>query len=40
MVETTSSFEEWLNWEAFLACKHRQASYPVLRGRGQAHLQQ
>ncbi len=28
MVETTSSFEEWLNWEAFLACKHRQASYP------------
>ena len=28
MVETTSSFEEWLNWEAFLACKHRQATYP------------
>lgn len=28
MVETTSSFEEWLNWEAFLACKLRQASYP------------
>lgn len=29
LVETTSSFEEWLNWEAFLACKHRQASYPL-----------
>ena len=28
MVETTSSFEEWLTWEAFLACKLRQASYP------------
>jgi hypothetical protein len=28
MVETTSSFEEWLNWEAFLACKSREASYP------------
>ena len=28
MVETTSSFEEWLNWEAFLACKLREASYP------------
>lgn len=28
MVETTSSFEEWLNWEAFLACKFREASYP------------
>ena len=28
MVETTSSFEEWLNWEAFLACKLRQAGYP------------
>lgn len=28
MVETGSSFEEWLNWEAFLACKQRQASYP------------
>ena len=28
MVETTSSFEEWLNWEAFLACKHREVSYP------------
>ena len=28
LVETTSSFEEWLNWEAFLACKLREASYP------------
>lgn len=28
MIETTSSFEEWLNWEAFLACKFRQESYP------------
>ncbi|AMV27245.1 hypothetical protein VT84_22780 [Gemmata sp. SH-PL17] len=28
MVETTSSFEEWLNWEAFLACKLREATYP------------
>ena len=28
MIETGSSFEEWLNWEAFLACKLRQASYP------------
>lgn len=28
MTETTSSFEEWLNWEAFLACKDREASYP------------
>jgi len=28
MVETTSSFEEWLHWEAFLACKHCQSSYP------------
>lgn len=28
MAETTSSFEEWLNWEAFLACKHYQATYP------------
>jgi hypothetical protein len=28
LVETTSSFEEWLNWEAFLACKQREASYP------------
>ena len=28
MVETGSSFEEWLTWEAFLACKFREASYP------------
>ena len=28
MVETTSSFEEWINWEAFLACKLREATYP------------
>ncbi|MDB5308832.1 MAG: hypothetical protein JWO38_3034 [Gemmataceae bacterium] len=28
MVETTSSFEEWLNWEAFLACKLGEPSYP------------
>lgn len=28
MVETALSFEEWLNWEAFLACKHREMSYP------------
>jgi hypothetical protein len=28
MVEAGLSFEEWLNWEAFQACKHRQASYP------------
>jgi hypothetical protein len=28
MVEAGSSFEEWLAWEAFLACKLRQASYP------------
>jgi hypothetical protein len=28
LVETTSSFEEWLNWEAFLGCKLREASYP------------
>jgi hypothetical protein len=28
MVETTSSFEEWLNWEAFLACKAVQEDYP------------
>jgi hypothetical protein len=28
LVETTSSFEEWLTWEAFLACKFRQASDP------------
>ena len=29
MVEATSSFEEWLTWEAFLACKLRQESYPL-----------
>ncbi len=28
MVDTASSFEEWLVWEAFLACKLRQESYP------------
>lgn len=28
LIETASSFEEWLNWEAFLACKLREASYP------------
>lgn len=28
MSENDSSFEEWLTWEAFLACKLRQASYP------------
>ncbi len=28
MAETASSFEEWLNWEAFLACKQHQKSYP------------
>jgi hypothetical protein len=28
MVEAGSSFEEWLCWEAFLACKLRQESYP------------
>lgn len=28
LTETTSSFEEWLNWEAFLACKLRQVAYP------------
>ena len=28
LVETGSSFEEWLVWEAFLACKLREASYP------------
>jgi hypothetical protein len=28
LIETTSSFEEWLNWEAFLGCKQREASYP------------
>lgn len=28
LVEAGSSFEEWLTWEAFLACKLRQQSYP------------
>jgi len=28
LVETSLSFEEWLAWEAFLACKSRQATYP------------
>jgi hypothetical protein len=28
LVESGISFEEWLNWEAFLACKQRQESYP------------
>jgi hypothetical protein len=28
LVEAGSSFEEWLVWEAFLACKLREASYP------------
>lgn len=28
LVETGSSFEEWLIWEAFLACKFCEASYP------------
>jgi hypothetical protein len=28
LIETTSSFVAWLNWEAFLACKLREASYP------------
>ncbi|MDY3561867.1 hypothetical protein R5W23_003295 [Gemmata sp. JC673] len=28
LVETTSSFEEWLNWEAFLACKLAETNYP------------
>ena len=28
MVEAGSSFEEWLTWEAFLACKQREARYP------------
>ncbi len=27
-VESGSSFEEWLHWEAYLACKLRQESYP------------
>ncbi len=28
LVEGGSSFEEWLNWEAYLACKLRQEGYP------------
>jgi hypothetical protein len=28
LVESGTSFEEWLVWEAFLACKLRQESYP------------
>lgn len=28
LVEGSSSFEEWLNWEAYLACKVRQEGYP------------
>lgn len=28
LVETGSSFKEWLNWEVFLACKLRQQSCP------------
>lgn len=28
LVESGDSFEEWLNWEAFLACKLRQEHYP------------
>lgn len=28
MIETKTSFEEWLAWEAYLACKPRQADYP------------
>jgi hypothetical protein len=28
LIETGSSFEEWLVWEAYLACKLRQESYP------------
>ena len=28
LVDTAASFEGWLNWEAFLACKHREVSYP------------
>ncbi len=28
LVESGDSFEEWLNWEAFLACKFRQEHYP------------
>lgn len=28
LVEADSSFEEWLHWEAYLACKVRQEGYP------------
>ncbi|MBA4191451.1 MAG: hypothetical protein C0467_26020 [Planctomycetaceae bacterium] len=28
LVETGSSFEEWLKWEAFLACKFCEATFP------------
>jgi hypothetical protein len=28
LVESGSSFEEWLHWEAYLACKLRQENYP------------
>lgn len=28
MMETKYSFEEWLNWEAYLACRLHQSSYP------------
>jgi hypothetical protein len=28
LIETGSSFKEWLVWEAYLACKLRQESYP------------
>ncbi len=28
LVESGTSFEEWLTWEAFLACKLRQEGYP------------
>jgi hypothetical protein len=28
LVESGMSFEEWLVWEGFLACKHRQEGYP------------
>jgi hypothetical protein len=28
LVESDTSFKEWLVWEAFLACKLRQESYP------------
>jgi hypothetical protein len=28
LVEAGSSFEAWLHWEAYLACKLRQESYP------------